>query len=90
MKNSFCSIMQKFFLDFSGVFWRQLNCSNLFPESSLLRKNQWLLVLGYKKCQNFSKSKEYIFPLPRNAFPREGTGVKTDFFSARKFHFPRS
>ena len=25
---------------------------------------------------------EYIFPLPRNAFPREGTGVKTDFFSA--------
>ena len=33
---------------------------------------------------------EYIFPLPRNAFPREGTGVKTDFFSARKFHFPRS
>ena len=34
--------------------------------------------------------KEYIFPLPRNAFPREGTGVKTDFFSARKFHFPRS
>ena len=27
------------FLDFSGVFWRQLNCSNLFPESSLLRKN---------------------------------------------------
>ena len=29
------------FLDFSGVFWRQLNCSNLFLESNLLRKNQW-------------------------------------------------
>ena len=26
------------------------------------------------------KQWEYIFPLPRNAFPREGTGVKTDFF----------
>ena len=48
--------------NFSGVFWRQLNCSNLFPESNLLRKNQWLLVLGYKKCRNFSKSKEKIFP----------------------------
>ena len=23
---------------------------------------------------------EYIFPLPRNAFPREGTGVKAIFF----------
>jgi hypothetical protein len=23
---------------------------------------------------------EYIFPLPRNAFPREGTGVKPDFY----------
>ena len=28
--------------------------------------------------------KEYIFPLPRNAFPREGTGVKTDFFFREK------
>ena len=27
---------------------------------------------------------EYIFPLPRNAFPREGTGVKTDFFFREK------
>ena len=26
----------------------------------------------------------YIFPLPRNAFPREGTGVKTDFFFREK------
>ena len=33
-------IMIVFFLDFSGVFWWQLNCSNLFPESNLLRKNQ--------------------------------------------------
>ena len=32
---------------------------------------------------------EYIFPLPRNAFPREGTGVKTDFIFRKKFHFPR-
>ena len=30
-----------FFLDFSGVFWRQINCSNRFPESNLLRKNRW-------------------------------------------------
>ena len=30
---------------------------------------------------------EYIFPLPRYAFSREGTGVKTDFFSARCFSF---
>ena len=28
--------------------------------------------------------REYIFPLPRNAFPREGTGVKTDFFFREK------
>ena len=27
---------------------------------------------------------EYIFPLPRNAFPREVTGVKTDFFFREK------
>ena len=33
---------------------------------------------------------KYIFPLPRNAFPREGAGMKNDFFSARKFHFWRS
>ena len=30
------------------------------------------------------KLKKYIFPLPRNAFPREGTGVKTDFFFPRE------
>ena len=51
---SYTFLKKNSFLDFSGVFWRQLNCSNLFPESSLLRKNQWLLVLGYKKCRNFS------------------------------------
>ena len=40
--------------------------------------------------QNGSKLAEarapmlYIFPLPRNAFPREGTGVKTDFFFREK------
>ena len=27
---------------------------------------------------------EYIFPLPRNAFSREGTGVKTDFIFHEK------
>ena len=27
---------------------------------------------------------EYIFPLPRYAFSREGTGVKTDFFFREK------
>ena len=27
---------------------------------------------------------EYIFPLPRNAFPREGTGVKTDLIFCKK------
>ena len=27
---------------------------------------------------------EYIFPLPRNAFPREGMGVKTNFFFPRE------
>ena len=41
-------------------------------------------------CRKVSTWKKYIFPLPRNAFPREGTGVKTDFFSTRKFHFWRS
>ena len=30
------------------------------------------------------RKREYIFPLPRNAFPREGTGVKTDFFFREK------
>ena len=35
----FCYGEKFHFLDFSGVFWRQLNCSNLFPESNLLRKN---------------------------------------------------
>ena len=27
---------------------------------------------------------EYIFPLPRNVFPREGTGGKTDFIFREK------
>ena len=30
------------------------------------------------------KKWEYIFPLPGNAFPRKGTGVKTDFFLHEK------
>ena len=65
--------LKECFLDFSGVFWWQLNYSNLFPESSLLGKNQWLLVLGYKKCRNFSKSKEKFFPQTwKNFFLRLG------------------
>ena len=35
-------------------------------------------------CRKVSTWKKYIFPLPRNAFPREGTGVKTDFFFCEK------
>ena len=34
-------------------------------------------------CQ-FPIPTEYIFPLPRNAFTREGTGVKIDFFFREK------
>ena len=45
-----------------------------------------------KKCflnfqlffQFFHPRKEYIFPLPRNTFPREGTGVKTNFIFCEK------
>ena len=33
------------------------------------------------------KVSKYIFPLPRNAFPREGTGVKTVFFPREIFTF---
>ena len=40
--------------------------------------------------ENLHINREYIFPLPRNAFPSEGTGVKNNFFSTRKFHFPWS
>ena len=37
------------------------------------------------KCQNLiNLGQEYIFPLPRNAFPREGTGVNTDFIFREK------
>ena len=45
----FRHLFHKFvFLDCSGVFWGQLNCSNLFPESSLLRKNQCICSIGSK------------------------------------------
>ena len=33
---------------------------------------------------NDARGREYIFPLPRRAFPREGMGVKTDFFFCEK------
>ena len=55
-----------FFLDFSGVFWWQLNCSNLFPESSLLRKNQCICSIR-SKCRK-------IFPsLRKNYFSTRRT-----------------
>ena len=54
------------FLDFSGVFWWQLNCSNLFPESSLLRKNQCICSIR-SKCRK-------IFPsLRKNYFSTRRT-----------------
>ena len=53
---------QKIFLDFSGVFWQQLNYSNLFPESSLLRKNQCICSIR-SKCRK-------IFPSLRNFFSK--------------------
>ena len=51
------------FLDFSGVFWWQPNCSNLFPESSLLRKNQCICSIRLK-CHK-------IFPSLRKNFSLE-------------------
>ena len=47
-------------------------------------KFSWMLEYYRHKILNFQLEKEYIFPLPRNAFPREGTGVKTDFFFREK------
>ena len=41
-----------------------------------------IILFCCNNCAGYSQ--EYIFPLPRNAFPREGTGVKTDFFFREK------
>ena len=39
----------------------------------------------YLICWKVSKNlPEYIFPLPKNAFTKEGTGVKTDFIFREK------
>ena len=49
----------------------------LNPSISITRAQCW-------NCSTTFSRGEYIFPLPRNAFPREGTGVKTDFFFREK------
>ena len=53
-KVNFLVFSSSIFLDFSGVIWWQLNCSNLFPESSLLRKNQ-------KSVKIFPSVREKLF-----------------------------
>ena len=53
------------FLDFSGVFWWQLNCSNLFPESSLLRKNQCRCSIRWKYRKIFPSLRKNYFSTRR-------------------------
>ena len=48
------------------------------------RVQTWKKILALFFYFTMYTQKEYIFPLPRNAFPREGTGVKTDFFFREK------
>ena len=51
-----------------------------------MTENFSTVILAFPKVTEVDKRepREYIFPLPRNAFPREGTGVKTDFFFREK------
>ena len=58
---------------------------SLLPKSPVVKA--FNVLSAYALESGGLQGKEYIFPLPRNAFPKEGTGVKTNFFSTRKFHF---
>ena len=48
------------FLDFSGVFWWKLNCSNLFPESNLLKKN-FDTLKNFDTWKNVDTWKNFVF-----------------------------
>ena len=64
-KVNFLVFSSSIFLDFSGVIWWQLNCSNLFPESSLLRKNQCICSIRSKCHKIFPSLRKNYFSTRR-------------------------
>ena len=86
---SFCYYKQQekiIFLDCSGLFCGQQNCSNFFPETFLLEEKKLTLTLTATLQKNFSNSPEKFFQRVGKIFP-ESLLIFQDF-SMFKFFFP--
>ena len=58
-----------YFLDCSGLFCYQENCSNFFPETFLLEEKKLTLTLTATLRKNFSNSPEKFFQRVGKIFP---------------------